>query len=118
MGKHKIRGLPEIGVGCDYGGHEIFSGSYRSFVKNKCSKITVWTQAGDDCEGNSNGNPAADITITEKEIVLESSDGLIKKWKTPEYKADLKEIQEEVDEELEKYYAQFIRQPAFVRKDE
>ncbi len=65
MGKRKIHkgSLVDICLSCYYGDHEIYPGNYQSYDGKK---RIIWTQAGDDCEGNNNSNPAADVEITEK----------------------------------------------------
>ena len=113
MGRHKVKGKPSISLSCEYGGHDIYSGKYNTSY----GKTIIWTQAGDDCEGNQNGNPAVNIDITTKLIKLETDDGFKRTWVVPEYKYELQEIEEEIEEELEKYYSQYIRQPMFIKKE-
>lgn len=112
MGKHKIKGIPGISVGDYYGGHTIYVGEYDTHLNSKI----IWTQAGDDCEGNVHGHPAADIEINSKLIKLHTDDESAKTWKVPEYKHELKVIEEEIGKELEKFYSQYIRRPMFVKK--
>jgi len=114
MGRHKIKGIPSICISCDYGDYDfdIHSGSYMSYNGPKI----IWIQAGDDCEGNSNGNPAANIELTSSKIKLSTDDGFKRTWDVPVYKFELKNIEKEIDEELEKYFSQYKRQSMFIKK--
>lgn len=98
-----------------YAGINVYSGQYGN---------RIWTQAGDDCEGNSNHNPAADIQINylDMRVTLIDGDGVTYHWslKPEEGESDQDRYDwaaEQLHLFLEAYYDQFIEQKRFIRKE-
>ena len=116
MGRHKIKSAKQalgklVNKG-EYGGHEIYTGSYST-----ASGHRMWTQVDDE---ENHGQPAVDIEVVWDDdriyLYTEEDNKPSKTWELPEYVYELDKIAKEIDKELEKYYSQFEEQPRFVRK--
>lgn len=95
-------------------GECVYTGSYEVSVPQK-GKV-YWTQAGDECEDNVHGNPAADVRIYKDFVEFVEDDGIKKKWMMEECIKDPDKVNKEIGDCLNNYYSQFVRQPMFIRK--
>ena len=100
--RKKINGASYIDIHGEYADLTIYSGEYTHYNGNR----SIWIQANDDCEGNPNGNPGANIEVSEICIKL-LADEFSKEWEVPEYKDELDEISNEINDLLSKYFSQF-----------